>query len=346
MDLPVVDVSAFLSGADSKDECVKLAQLLREYGCAVLRDPRVSEDDNNQFLDIVEAYFEQPYDVKIQDARPQLHYQVGCTPDGIECPRDHTERINTKYIDMCRPITPTGPDPKWRYFWRIGERPQSTEFAELNAEPVIPQAFPQWPAVMNKWGNLMLSSVTTAAEMLAVGLDLPRDTFSSRMANAPHLLAPTGSDLGKHNTLGEVLAGFHYDLNFLTIHGKSRFPALNIFLRDGSDAPRKKVAVKVPDGCLLIQAGKELEWLTGGHIQAGYHEVIILESTLEKIAARRASNQSLWRISSTLFSHIASDQVLYPLDPFRSSETESLYPPTKAGKYVNDELATIKLASN
>jgi hypothetical protein len=45
--------------------------------------------------------------------------------------------------------------------------------------------------------------------------------------------------------LGEVLAGFHYDLNFLTIHGKSRFPALNIFLRDGSSAGRKKVAVKV-----------------------------------------------------------------------------------------------------
>jgi hypothetical protein len=45
--------------------------------------------------------------------------------------------------------------------------------------------------------------------------------------------------------LGEVLAGFHYDLNFLTIHGKSRFPALNIFLRDGCNASQKKMAVKV-----------------------------------------------------------------------------------------------------
>lgn len=27
------------------------------------------------------------------------------------------------------------------------------------------------------------------------------------------------------------------------------------------------------DGCLLLQAGKQMEWLTGGHVQAGMHEV-------------------------------------------------------------------------
>lgn len=30
-------------------------------------------------------------------------------------------------------------DVKWRYFWRVGPRPQQTEYAELNAEPVVPQ---------------------------------------------------------------------------------------------------------------------------------------------------------------------------------------------------------------
>lgn len=63
-------------------------------------------------------------------------------------------------------------------------------------------------------------------------------------------------------------AGYHYDLNFLTIHGKSRFPGLFVWLRDG-----KRVAVKIPAGCLFIQAGKQLEWLTGGYVKAGMHEV-------------------------------------------------------------------------
>lgn len=70
----------------------------------------------------------------------------------------------------------------------------------------------------------------------------------------PHLLAPTGSDLGCYGQEGTVFAGYHYDLNFLTIHGRSRFPGLNIWLRNG-----QKVQVKVPLGCLLIQTGKQVK---------------------------------------------------------------------------------------
>jgi len=69
----------------------------------------------------------------------------------------------------------------------------------------------------------------------------------------PHLLAPTGSDLRRYGQEGTVFAGYHYDLNFLTIHGRSRFPGLNIWLRNG-----EKVEVKVPIGCLLIQTGKQV----------------------------------------------------------------------------------------
>lgn len=53
------------------------------------------------------------------------------------------------------------------------------------------------------------------------------------MLHAPHLLAPTGSDLNKYK-LGTIFAGYHYDLNFITIHGKSRFPGLFAWLRDGT----------------------------------------------------------------------------------------------------------------
>lgn len=112
---------------------------------------------------------------------------------------------------------------------------------------------------MNMWGNKMLDAVTGVATVVALGLGLPSDAFTSRMAFGPHLLAPTGSDFARHGEEGTVLAGFHYDLNFLTIHGKSRFPGLYVWLRDG-----RKMAVRVPDGCLLVQAGKQMEYLTGG----------------------------------------------------------------------------------
>ena len=38
----------------------------------------------------------------------------------------------------------------------------------------------------------------------------------------PHLLAPTGSDLAKYTEVNTIFAGWHTDLNFLTIHGASR----------------------------------------------------------------------------------------------------------------------------
>ena len=77
-----------------------------------------------------------------------------------------------------------------------------------------------------------------------------------------------GCDLDAHGRPDTCIAGFHYDLNFLTIHGKSRFPGLFVWLRDG-----RRVPVAIPQGCLLLQAGKQLEWLTAGHVRAGMHEV-------------------------------------------------------------------------
>jgi hypothetical protein len=43
--------------------------------------------------------------------------------------------------DGHRATMPSGPDPKWRYMWRIGPRPPpgATKYAELNAAPVVPQ---------------------------------------------------------------------------------------------------------------------------------------------------------------------------------------------------------------
>lgn len=88
------------------------------------------------------------------------------------------------------------------------------------------------------------------------------------------MLAPTGSDL-ERNPKGSILAGFHYDISFLTIHGKSRYPGLCVWLRNN-----QKLAVKIPDGCLLLQSGITFEHMTGGYVHAGFHEVVVTENTV------------------------------------------------------------------
>jgi len=300
----------------------------------------VREQDNEAFLDLVERYFSQPRSELMKDVREDISYQLGATPEFVEVPRDHTDviaHLNPKYAAH----VPKGADPKWRFFWRIGERPAHTKFPEQNAPPVVPAAFPQWPQIMNSWGTLMLQTIHTVAQMIAVGYGLPLNTITDLMHQGPHLLAPTGSDLSRYNALETVFAGFHYDFNLLTIHGKSRFPGLFIWLRDGT-----KIPVKVPTGALLIQAGKQLEWLTGGQITAGFHEVVVVAETLAALERAKAEGRPLWRVSSTLFSHVNSDKTLQVLPPFENEETVRKYPPTLAGKQSEDELAAIALSAN
>lgn len=144
--------------------------------------------------------------------------------------------------------------------------------------------------------------------MVCIGLGLPHKTFrdagrygyvsgpfcafATRHANfaayRPHLLAPTASDLAKYGQRDTILAGFHTDLNFLTIHGRSRYPGLNIWARNTG----KRIPVKFPPTgrYLLVQAGKQIEHLSGGLIKAGYHEVVVNEATLQVRVALHSFN--------------------------------------------------------
>jgi len=278
--LSAVDIAPFLKDPNSHEAleaCNKVKEILAATSCLIIRDPRVPEDKNQKFLDMVERYFEQPQEIVKKDIYPQYSFQVGTTPELQEIPRDHSTVIS-KLTENNKPVKPVGADAKWRFFWRMGKIPPQTKFPEQALDPVLPVNFSEWSDTMNGWGSAMLDAINTVSVMLAIGLGWPANTLVDKLKFGPHLLAPTASDLIKFGKLDDILAGFHYDLNFLTIHGKSRFPGLYIWLRDGT-----KMLVKVPDGCLLIQAGIQLEMLTGGYITAGFHEVIVSPETIAAV---------------------------------------------------------------
>ena len=96
------------------------------------------------------------------------------------------------------------------------------------------------------------------------------------------------------------------------------------------------------------------EQITGGYILAGYHEVVYTEATKAVVDKKlqenaKGANNILWRISSTLFSHLRYDVDLTPL-----AEMENLHDKVKiqAGKYpkmtahdkLMEELKAINLA--
>lgn len=371
MDLPVIDLDIFLNQPreleEVQAECKKAADALITYGALVLHDSRVSEDDNSTFLDLLEDYFAQPEEDLKKDERPELSYQIGVTLENTEKPKCAVDEPCLNVIKRLDPaerpldISAHSPDPKCRFFWRMVEPPPyKTEFPGLNAANITPEAphiKERWNPVMNQWGTSMKSAVEGLTEMTAIGLGLPSGSFKDNGRYGPHLLAPTASDLKKYGERDTILAGFHTDLNFLTIHGRSRYPGLHIWARNTG----KRIPVKIPQGnYLLVQAGKQLEHITGGLIKAGYHEVVVNQRTLEVIESRKAQfpDRPLIRISSTFFWHLNSDYDLVPhpqlaerasklrADQFNLGKDEGeevKYPAMKVGQQVQNELKHIAL---
>ncbi|RDB28907.1 Gibberellin 20 oxidase 4 [Hypsizygus marmoreus] len=370
MDLPVIDLDLFLTGVrDSQEvinECKKAADALITYGALLLRDSRVSEEDNSRFLDLLEDYFAQPAEELKKDERPELSYQVGVTLENTEKPKCAVDEPCLRIIERLDPterpldISAHSPDPKCRFFWKMTEKPPyETQFPGLSAPNVIPQAEElreRWPPIMEQWGKSMKNAVAILAEMTAIGLGLPAETFRDAGRYGPHILAPTASDLVKYGKKDTILAGFHSDLNFLTIHGRSRYPGLHIWARNTG----KRIPVKIPPGnYLLVQAGKQLEHLTGGLIKAGFHEVVVNGRTLEVIQTRKNlfPDRPIIRISSTFFWHLSSDYDLVPIPELAAraevirkeqkklsaDDEETVYAPMKVGQQVQNELKHIDL---
>eukprot|EP00954_Amorphochlora_amoebiformis_P018138 1323947-Amorphochlora_amoeboformis.AAC.1 len=73
-------------------------------------------------------------------------------------------------------------------------------------------------------------------------------------------------------------------------------------------------------------------------------QVVVADSTIKAKERAEKEGRSTWRVSSTLFAHIASDNTLEPIGKFSEESNAKNYPATKAGQQVSDELAAIKLA--
>jgi hypothetical protein len=95
------------------------------------------------------------------------------------------------------------------------------------------------------------------------------------------------------------------------------------------------------------------EHITGGYVLSGYHEVIYTETTkaaLEnaKKEISEGKNRILWRVSSTLFSHIRYNVDLSPIPEmigfYDEAEARSKYRKMTAHEKLMEELQAINLA--
>ncbi|KAH8120079.1 Clavaminate synthase-like protein [Phellopilus nigrolimitatus] len=344
--LPIINLDLFLTETHESQavvaECKKAADALVMYGALLVQDSRVSEDDNDTFLDLVEDYFSQSEEILRKDERSELGYQVGVTLENTEKPKCAVDEPCLQIIARLEPserpldITAHQPDPKCRFFWKMGDvPPYETRYPALNAPNVVPEDVSiknRWVPTMEKWGSSMKNACAHVFINLILGVS----------TTMPHLLAPTASDLKKYGQKDTILAGFHSDLNFLTIHGRSRYPGLHIWARNTG----KRIPVVFPPTgrYLLVQAGKQFEHLSGGLVKAGFHEVVVSDNTLKTIERRKQTHRD--RPLILPIPSLAERAKALKADTNNLGnevEEETLYEPMKVGQQVQNELRHIAL---
>jgi len=173
--VPIVDVKNFLTESGNyAQDCKAVAESLHQYGCLIIKDPRVNAAQNKSFLDLMEQFF-QKRSVEfyagrpVPDIFPEHNFQVGATPEFAEKARDLKE-VTSVYVNGNKADTPSPPphDAKWRYFYNIGD------VMEDIAQNKLPNDFPQFKDTVEAWGHHMINGCFTVAEMAAIGMGLDR----------------------------------------------------------------------------------------------------------------------------------------------------------------------------
>jgi isopenicillin N synthase-like dioxygenase len=81
--VPRIDITNYLNRTGNwQKDCKDVAQIFRTYGLAIIKDPRVSQQQNDQFLNLMENYFTKRSQQfregnKTIDFSPENNYTVG-----------------------------------------------------------------------------------------------------------------------------------------------------------------------------------------------------------------------------------------------------------------------------
>lgn len=347
MGYKIVDGIKYLSKSKGYlEECHQLKHNLKEYGFLCMKNPYYDKQLHTNYTKIMQEYFEKRSEAYLHkgyshEIKPSINFQRGLTPHMYaKQQRNFEEFRNSIKLKEDQPISPIFPEPDrcWRYLQWIKE--DNISYPKDLPENLVITDIKNFNSICHEWGSRLVKTARLVAEMLEIAMGLETNTFNKLLDGGEHILSPTGTDLTILEE-NKVISQLHYDLNFLTIHGPSSYPGLYIWLN--GEAP-KKLSVIAPEGCFLIQNGRQIEIMTGGYLNAGFHEVINSKEAKDAAMDNKKNGGSGFRVGSIVFSQVKGDLILEPLDMFRNLPYAGKYKPILARDQILEELNNGNLA--
>ena len=313
LDTPAAQVPALSLANNARDPdafAQDFGRSFERFGFAVVADHGIPADQIERAWSLTAAFFALPVEEKRRFFDPAMAGQRGYTPFKTEIAKD------AKHVDL-------------KEFWHVGRdlpdgHPAKTAMMP-NVWPERPEGFREaltelWTA-FDRTGMQLLSAIARYLKLSPDYFDAVVDHGNSilRLLHYPPIPADAEG----------VRAGAHEDINLITLLLGAEEAGLELLDRDG-----RWLAIKPPEGALVVNVGDMLQRLTNH----------VLPSTTHRVVNPPPERRGHSRYSMPFFLHPNPEFVIETLPGCVTAENPNHYPePITADGYLHERLREIGL---
>lgn len=312
MNIPVVDLSDFTSGDESRKQkfVQELGKAYEDVGFVAVKNHGIPDDLIADLYKYVQQFFALPPEVKYKYEKPELAGQRGYTAFG----REHAKGFEA---------------PDLKEFFQYGQTVEDGEEAgEHYPENISVEEVPQFtPTLYHAYRNFEKSG-KALLQAIALYLGLDEHYFDRWVHNGNSILRAIHYPPIKQEPQSSIRAEQHEDINLITLLVGASADGLQILTRQGD-----WVGVTSLPEQIVVNVGDMLQRLTNNKLRSTTHRVV-------------NPPRELWgtsRYSIPFFLHPKSNMSLASLPSTIDEEHPKAYEDATAGEYLDERLREIGL---
>lgn len=312
MNIPVVDLSDFLSGDETRKQKFiwELGRAYEEVGFVAVKNHGIPEEVILDLYKYVQQFFALPSDVKLNYEKKELAGQRGYTSFG----REHAKGFEA---------------PDLKEFFQYGQTVEDNDpIKKEYPDNVVVQEVPEFTPTLQKAYRSFEKSGTALLQATALYLGLDEHYFDEWVHNGNSILRAIHYPPIKSEPKSSIRAEQHEDINLITLLVGASADGLQILTRQNEWAP----VTSLPEQ-IVVNVGDMLQRLTNNKLRSTTHRVV-------------NPPRELWgtsRYSIPFFLHPKSEMSLASLESCIDEAHPKAYEDATAGEYLDERLREIGL---
>lgn len=311
MNIPVVDLSDFLSGDEGRKQkfVQELGKAYEEVGFVAVKNHGIPDELIADLYKYVQQFFSLPDDVKLSYEKKELAGQRGYTSFG----REHAKGFDS---------------PDLKEFFQYGQTVEDGEDTEEYPDNVTVNEVPEFTPTLYKAYRNFEKSGKALLQAIALYLGLDENYFDQWVHNGNSILRAIHYPPIKSEPKSAIRAEQHEDINLITLLVGASADGLQILTKQG-----EWVGVTSLPEQIVVNVGDMLQRLTNNKLRSTTHRVV-------------NPPRELWatsRFSIPFFLHPKSNMSLASLESTIDDQHPKAYEDATAGEYLDERLREIGL---